>query len=531
MNRLKLAWSSVLLLLSIPYFVLFVTGSIWLFQNHLIWHWLAISAVTTLAGLAIWHYLRRQKPLESAFPVLPSETWDNAGQAAAAEVEKIALRVQAQDLSLDRPEELYRILQEVLDAVARQFHPQSKNPTLQTPVTDVLRIVELVAGDCREVAAEHVPGAHILTINDLRGLWRLGRFGQDIYVLYKVLAFFVNPVAGLLRELRDAITNNLAHSSAKEAKEFFVGFCVRKAGYYAIQLYSGQFAADDPALIGYQTRRAKLDAQRAAMNRDRLAEEPLRIVVVGQVKAGKSSLINALFGQMTAAVDVVPLTRGVHPYLLERAGMQRAFVLDTAGYDTPASSTDAFRQLQAELAHCDLILLVCSATTAAREADRNLLDQLRDYHQQHPERHMPPLLVAVTHIDLLRPVNQWQPPYNLADAQNPKARQIADACAAVAEDLGIADAALVVPVCLKTGQEYNVDDGLAAAIIEAAPAAERAKFLRVLPQYRDEQYWNQLWKQTLSAGRILLTKAGPIVAERLARRYLDVRKPGQKAKS
>ena len=36
--------------------------------------------------------------------------------------------------------------------------------------------------------------------------------------------------------------------------------------------------------------------------------EPLLFVVVGEVKAGKSSLINALFGQEIAKADVLPAT-------------------------------------------------------------------------------------------------------------------------------------------------------------------------------------------------------------------------------
>src|SRR5436190_19334253 len=40
--------------------------------------------------------------------------------------------------------------------------------------------------------------------------------------------------------------------------------------------------------------------------------EPLLIVVVGEVKAGKSSLLNALFGQEFAKVDVRPATDRVY---------------------------------------------------------------------------------------------------------------------------------------------------------------------------------------------------------------------------
>src|SRR5690349_21675955 len=40
--------------------------------------------------------------------------------------------------------------------------------------------------------------------------------------------------------------------------------------------------------------------------------EPLLFVVVGEVKAGKSSLLNALFGEEFARVDVLPATDRVY---------------------------------------------------------------------------------------------------------------------------------------------------------------------------------------------------------------------------
>src|SRR5436189_1954052 len=50
--------------------------------------------------------------------------------------------------------------------------------------------------------------------------------------------------------------------------------------------------------------------------------EPLLFVVVGEVKAGKSSLINALFGQEIARADVLPATDRVCIYRYGREEKQ-----------------------------------------------------------------------------------------------------------------------------------------------------------------------------------------------------------------
>ena len=49
----------------------------------------------------------------------------------------------------------------------------------------------------------------------------------------------------------------------------------------------------------------QLDTLRALL---RDISEPLLFVVVGEVKSGKSSLLNALFGNEFAKVDVLPAT-------------------------------------------------------------------------------------------------------------------------------------------------------------------------------------------------------------------------------
>ena len=55
---------------------------------------------------------------------------------------------------------------------------------------------------------------------------------------------------------------------------------------------------------------------------------------------------------------------------------------------------------------------------------------------------------------------------------------------------------------------YNVEEGLARAILTAMPDAQRVKYLRVC-EYHDEEYWRQYWVQTLNTGRVLLKAARP----------------------
>ena len=61
----------------------------------------------------------------------------------------------------------------------------------------------------------------------------------------------------------------------------------------------------------------------------------------------------------------------------------------------------------------------------------------------------------------------------------------------------------VVPVCLKEGRLYNVEEALAPAILSSLGEANRVKLLRCLRHFHQEEYWGQLWKQAKTAGRLL----------------------------
>jgi hypothetical protein len=519
MTRWKFWWLVLGVLLLVPYAILFITGSIWLYEYGMLWWYLAISVVLTLVSSAVMHWMRlyaaRRDAVEGSQTAAlglpsgggPDPHWPPLAKKAWDEVESIARRVQAEDLPLDQPDRIWQVFHEVLQNVARQYHPESSQPELETPAPQVFWTVERVARDLREAFSENIPGAHIFTLGDFWRLKRVREWYRQFYFLYRIVSIGWNPISALFREARDAATDKMLVTSTGDVKQWAVGFCVRRTGFYAIQLYSGQQEWDEAGLQAFRTPESRRDARRAAASEGPLTEEPLRILIAGQVKSGKSSAINALFGEPRAAVDVVPRTRCIEPYVLERDGMPQAILLDTVGYEAADAPRDPFTPLEEEILRCDLVLVVCTALSAARQADRRLLDQLRAFYQRHPERPMPPVVAVVTHIDQLRPPGEWSPPYDLAHPSGIKATNIADALQAVEQDLGLGENEPVVPVCLKPGAEYNVEEGLAPAILQVLPAARAARYLRCLRTFRKATQWRRLWRQTRGAGRVLW-KAG-----------------------
>jgi Predicted GTPase len=132
---------------------------------------------------------------------------------------------------------------------------------------------------------------------------------------------------------------------------------------------------------------ATLDTLQALL---RDVREPLLFVVVGEVKAGKSSLLNAIFGQPFAKVDVLPATDRVYifrhgaedksvqvsPQVTERY-LPIKFLEDFNVVDTPGTNTMvAEHQTITEgfIPRADVVLFVFSVTNPWSQSGWQLLE-------------------------------------------------------------------------------------------------------------------------------------------------------------
>jgi small GTP-binding protein len=118
--------------------------------------------------------------------------------------------------------------------------------------------------------------------------------------------------------------------------------------------------------------------------------EPLLFVVVGEVKAGKSSLLNALFGQEFAKVDVLPATDRVYifrygpeeksveisPQLTERylpiSFLEDFNVVDTPGTNTMVAEHQAITE--SFVPRADVVLFVFSVVNPWSQSAWDLLN-------------------------------------------------------------------------------------------------------------------------------------------------------------
>jgi predicted GTPase len=450
MRALRRTWPEALLIaaLVLPWLALLALGSLWLWQHGHVWIWATAAAVLALLAWPLARLTRRRTNMEIRTELgdraEPSRAWNVRESEAWPAV--LAVADNTAPFSFMEIDPLLATAGKVIEAVAARLHPETHAPWAQFTVPELLLLTERVSRDLRREAL------HFPFIRE----WKFGRvlwFKQMIeryeplwtggYNFWRVARLLWNPAAAVGREisrvLDDKYTAGLVDRLRARATQAFV----LEVGRAAIDLYSGRLALSEEELRLVQERDAAPTALEVA---------PVRILLVGQVNAGKSSLVNALAQETRCAVGPLATTARAVEYRLDLEGRPAVSLVDM-----PALGDGVEQELWAQAERADLILWVASATQPARSADRQALDVFRVWSRKQLARRPPCILLALTHIDELRPANEWTPPYDLATSRRPKARNILAAIHSVENTLDL-PADTIVPVAIPPDRKpYNLD--------------------------------------------------------------------------
>ncbi|MGZ5007312.1 MAG: GTPase [Methylobacter sp.] len=501
--KMKTRWQIHFFVITLPFSVPLAAGFYWLWLQHLLILWLAASA---LLGGVWWLVNQRLNRLDLALELLDISAAvekTEQSQRAYEQIERISEARRNSNPDLAASEFYLQTLVEVTQAVAEQYYPQRKDAVLEIKLPYLLKVIEMLAQELRTGLAENVPGSHMFSVNDMIRSRRLANRGLELYRLFRIVSAGLDPVSAMVRELRILATDSLLSHSTDDIKRWLIDAYIKKIGYYAIELYSGNMVLDDN-LFANATRLSQQELDKIKHREASASAEPLRILVLGQTNAGKSSLINALFGIKKAETDVIPTTEGVTAYLLERSGLETAIILDCEGYGSDDNRCPQAKISQ-EISRSDIILLAVSAINAARDPDKKMLQAIRDCFELKDKNSLPPVIVALTHIDQLRPVREWQPPYDVMNPGSIKAQAIRLMMDTVTAELNL-NIDQVAPVSLKPGFEYNVEEGLVPAIFQQLEQAKQVRYLRCLSEYHKQDYWRRLWRQSKRAGQYIAKK-------------------------
>lgn len=295
----------------------------------------------------------------------------------------------------------------VVREVAGRYHDDARYAQWAFTAPEMLAICEQVSRRYHRVLQAHVPGVEHVRLSTLMNLndqvERYGPLAMKVFKGYRALRMFSpqGVLAEMLTQLRGEVFSGLSTELQNRLKYLLLLEVLRAA----IDLYGGHFRIDDGQLK--PGRVTQKDQEHQAPELD-----PVRIGLLGQVGAGKSSLINALSDSLRAEVSALPATDGVTVHACAVEGAPDLRLIDLPGLDGSKKVHDlVFEQVR----QCDLVLWILKANQPARGLDQAFRRELDAWFAEHPEASPPILIGVLNQIDRLVPAGSWQEPFSLGD--------------------------------------------------------------------------------------------------------------------
>lgn len=528
----------VLLVICVPVVTLVALGLVQLWQNQWLLLVSIIWLVATLTGFALYKFWpdkkRTDPPVRGDLPI--TDTDDTSLVASLpmtleprADWTELDRRVWSQTVMtvediLDTStqwQELPELGVQLLSTISRYYDldsrgisrenasalPSTGNTSYSFTLPEMLLVLSVTSSRYRDLLLSHVPFAERIKVSSLLSLYS----HQDQIIkgaswlnTARRTARFVNPLAAIAAELRDQFTDRIFTNLSDKVQHDLKRLLLQELSQVAMDLYSGRLKHSARELSDYVSQSHAQDVHDKASS-----VEPLRVVLVGQVSSGKSSLVNALAMRLDAETGILPTTDKSTVHVLswtdsehvddKNTQNESVHLVDTIGLiDTKASveSTVAVAQ------QADLLLWVTRATQPARAPEAHLYRELNKVFELLPNRRPPPLLLVMTHIDQLSPKAQWEPPYDMA-SDNRKAQNIRLALESCKKQIGLPEDTPAVPVCLAENQEtYNTDVVAAQLMIQRVDATQTQLNRRRSEQDTTPTRWRERWEQASRLGTV-----------------------------
>jgi predicted GTPase len=486
------------LLVFLPVVIYGVLGGFALWETGLLRQSWWVAPLFWVAAWVLGRFWRTGHPMRQGHAVTVPSHWTPRDEQAALIVREFQQQVdQLTPTQLTDPDFYRQQAQKLATALARNYFPDAEDPFSSLTVPEVLAAVRLALDDLEQWLLTSLPGSRMLSIKHWKMLQHAPKWVRRIQNTTWAASILMNPanIARLWtsRMTADPITTEL---QTEVLAVIYLRF-IREIGFYLIEMNSGRLRGGADAYRQHFQSDANRPPEHGASPGGPPNAQCVNVALVGQVSSGKSSLINALTGAHQAAVDILPKTREVHRY-------QATFgtppvcvtLLDTPGYGEAGASAEQLQEIREALQESHAVLVVMDGHSPAREADRRTLRDVETWFQSQPQLKPAPKFGVVTHIDLLRPVLEWSPPYEWREPVRAKEHAIHDAVDYVRELFG-ASLVTVVPVCsdLERQRVWGILEELMPALISVLSEAQSGALLRAYEQDLDRDRVKTLLKQ------------------------------------
>lgn len=374
--------------------------------------------------------------------------------------------------------------QELIVSIAQIYHPEVKYPLLNIYIPQAYGLLRGTVDDMDQWMQKLSPALNQLTIGQAVQAYevyqKLEPSARKLWQVWNWAQWVLNPAAAIARQASQRSSDRATQQLLVNLNQLLREAALRNLCRRAVTLYSGitlPATTTSPTQPTLPT--AKTQTLREILSQSKpveaVAQQPVNILLVGRTGAGKSSLINTLFQADQAEVDVLPSTDRIRNYHWTNPTGETLTLWDTPGYEQVDRSE--FREQVLEYANAaDLLLLVTPALDPALQMD---VDFLRDVKLDVDDL---PTIAIVTQVDRLRPIREWEPPYDWQWGDRPKEKNIREAVEYRAKLLGeFCDR--ILPVVTSDAATQRIAwnaDALSVAIVDAIDPAKQLRLARFL---------------------------------------------------
>ena len=372
--------------------------------------------------------------------------------------------------------------QELIVVISHIYNPEVKYPLLNIYIPQVYGLIRGTVDDMDQWMQKLSPVLNQVTVGQAYQTYEVYRklepSARKLWKVWNWAQWVLNPITAVAKKASEGVGNRASQELLINLSQLLREAALRNLCKQAIALYTDtKIELPIPTLPQVKTQTLR-DILSQSEPLETVAQKPINILIIGRTGAGKSSLINTLFQDELATVDVLPSTDTIQNYHWETENGEILNLWDTPGYEQV--KREDLRDLVIDYAsNADLLLLVTPALDPALQMDVDFLEDVK------LEVEDLPIIAIVTQVDRLRPIREWQPPYNWEKGEKPKEISIREATKYRQQLLGNF-ANLVLPIVTNDPQNnrnnWNIEalsSGLLAAI-EPAKQLRLTRFLRNL---------------------------------------------------
>ena len=459
------------------------------------WRWLLVKWTQPALAQVEAIVTELSADLQSQAPTTASA--NTSFQQAEAELQKIL-----QTARIDPPPwEDWNIFwlrcQTLIGAIAQVYYPQTEQPLLNIYIPQAYKLLRGTVDDLDQWMQRLAPALNQVTIGQAYQAYevyqKLEPSARKIWQAWNWAQWLLNPAAAIARTATQRTSSRATQELLSNLSQLMREAALRNLGRQAIALYGGSASPSleaativQPVLPKAQTQTLR-DIISQASPPQTVEQTPVNLLLVGRTGAGKSSLINTLFVEAQAEVDALPSTDRIQDYHWQTSTGEALTLWDSPGYEQ-VDRAELRDQVLDHAAHADLVLLATPALDPALQMD---LDFLRDLQAEISDL---PTIAIVTQVDRLRPIREWQPPYDWQNGDRPKEISIREATQYRASLLG-STCLMVLPIVTgdKTRQAWGVE-ALSLAVLDSIAPAKQLRLAR---------FFKSLEARTIGAAKII----------------------------